>query len=140
MNTISTFYLKSLAFWFVLLVIAFTNATIRELTYKPLLTTYIGDWAHQISSVTAIVFFYIAIYFFLKKLKNSYTKAQLISSGLTWVVMTITFESFMNMYFRKLSFGEMLETYHFWNGETWVFVLISLVVMPVVIDSRIKRK
>jgi hypothetical protein len=67
---ITNFYKNSIKFWFVLLILALINATIRETTYKPLLTPYIGIWAHQISSLSGIILFFIAIYFFLKKTKK----------------------------------------------------------------------
>lgn len=133
------FYKKSISFWFILLVLALVNATLRETTYKPFLTPYIGTWAHQISSITGILFFYVAIYFFLKKMKNSYTKKDLIKVGLLWIVMTITFESFMNLCIRHLNFSQVMQTYYFWRGETWIFVLLSLLVSPLIVDRELKK-
>lgn len=134
-----SFYKKSIAFWFVLLIIAFANATIRETTYKPLLTSYIGIWAHQISSVTGIFLFFGAIYFFLKNIKDRYSKNNLIYVGLLWISMTIVFETFMNVYIRKLSYTEVLQTYYFWNGETWIFVLFSLIISPLIVYRMLKK-
>lgn len=132
------FYRKVILFWFILLVLAFVNATLRELTYKPLLEPYIGFWAHQISSVTGIIFFFVAIYFFLKRTKELYQKADLIKAGLIWIFLTVIFETFMNIFVRKLSISQVLETYYFWKGETWIFVLISLIISPLIINKRIK--
>lgn len=106
----SKFYKKSISFWFVLLILSLINATLRETTYKPLLTPHIGFWAHQISSLTGILLFFIAIYLFLKKLKESYTKKDLVRVSLLWIGMTIIFECFMNFYIRKLSFEQVLQT------------------------------
>ena len=89
-KNIKSFYQYALLFWFVLLALAFVNAAIRETTYKPLLEPYIGYWAHQISSLTEIIFF--------------------------------------------------LQTYYFRNGETWIFVLISLIISPLIIYKRIKKE
>lgn len=134
------FYKKSVSFWFILLVLALVNATLRETTYKPFLTPYIGTWAHQISSVTGILFFYAAIYVFLKKMKDSYTKKDLIKAGLLWIFMTTCFESLMNIFLRGLNLQQTLETYYFWKGETWVFVLLSLLISPLVADRILKKK
>ena len=136
----SNFYKKSILFWFVLLIVALINATIRETTYKPLLTPHIGIWAHQISSVTGIILFFLAIYFFLKKTSEPYTRLDLVKIGLTWISMTIAFECFMNMYVRKLSFTQVLETYYFWRGETWIFVLLSLLVSPLLIHKIMTKR
>lgn len=133
------FYKKSIVFWFVLLIFALINATIRETTYKPLLTPHIGMWAHQISSVTGILLFFGAIYFFLKRMREPYTKNDLINVGWLWILMTIMFECFMNFYIRKLSVQQVLQTYYFWRGETWIFVLLSLLASPLIVHKMLKR-
>lgn len=132
------FYKKAILFWFTLLIMAFINAIIRETTYKPLLTPLIGIWAHQISSLTGIILFFIVIYFFLKKNFTFYTRKDLIGVGLLWITMTVTFECFMNLFVRKLTFQQVLETYYFWKGDTWIFVLLSLLVSPLIIYKRLK--
>jgi len=131
------FYKKSLFFWFVLLLLALINATIREITYKPLLVPHIGIWAHQISSVTGILLFYFGIFQFLKRVNEPYTKNNLIKVGLLWIGMTIVFESIMNLYVRHLSLDEVLKTYYFWTGDTWIFVLLSLLISPLIASRRL---
>lgn len=132
------FYKKAVLFWFVLLIIAFINAIIRETTYMPLLIPFIGGFAYQISSLTSVILFYIAIHFFLKKSKQPYNQKDIVNVGLLWIIMTIIFESFMNLFIRKLTFQQVLETYYFWNGDTWVFVLLSLLVSPLIIYKKFK--
>lgn len=133
-------YVKAILFWFVLLIIALINATLRELTYKPLLEPYIGIWAHQISSVTAILFFFIAIFFFIRNFKEKFSKKELIIIGSIWVLLTVLFETLMNFFLRKISLIQTLQTYYFWNGETWIFVLISLIVSPLIVRKILKNK
>lgn len=133
-------YVKAILFWFVLLIIALINATLRELTYKPLLEPYIGIWAHQISSVTAILFFFIAIFFFIRNSKEKFSKKELIIIGSIWVLLTVLFETLMNFFLRKISLIQTLQTYYFWNGETWIFVLISLIVSPLIVRKILKNK
>lgn len=128
------FYKQAILFWLVLLVLAFINAITRELTYKPWLTPYIGNWAHQISSVTAILLFFSAIYIFLKRTMSEYTRQDLVNAGLIWILLTVVFETAMNIFVRQLSFEEVLKTYYFWQGETWIFVLLSLVISPLVAE------
>lgn len=134
------FYSKSILFWFVLLILALINATIRETTYKPLLIPHIGVWAHQISSLTGILLFFVGIYIFLKKVKEAYTQKDLITVGFIWIGMTILFETTMNMYVRHLSFKQVLQTYYFWTGDTWIFVLLSLIVSPLVVHHMLKNE
>jgi hypothetical protein len=134
------FYIKGILFWFVLLILAILNAVIREATYKPILEPYIGIWAHQISSVFGITIFFIAILIFLKNIKKDYNQNDLIIIGSIWIIMTIIFELFMNVYIRKLSLIEVARTYYFWNGELWVFVLISLLISPLIADRLIRKR
>lgn len=134
------FLIASMAFWFVLLLLAFVNAAIRETTYKPVLTPYLGIWAHQISSLTGILLFFSAIFVYLKCIKYRYTRFELFVVSVIWIVMTIMFESFMNISIRKLTYWQVMETYYFWKGETWIFVLLSLVVSPQLIyTSAVKN-
>lgn len=133
------FYLRVILFWLVLLVLALVNAVIRELTYKPLLTPLIGNWAHQISSITGILLFFGAIYWFLKKEPQSYQQKDLWIAGLLWLIMTVIFETIMNLFGRGLTFRETLQTYYFWQGETWVFVLLSLLVSPFLANQMIAK-
>lgn len=134
------FYKKAFIFWFVLLIVALINAILREISYKPLLTPLIGMWAHQISSLTGILFFFSVIYLFLKKMKDSYTEKDLIKVGLLWIFMTICFESLMNIFLRGLNLQQTLATYYFWKGETWIFVLLSLLISPLIADRILKNK
>jgi hypothetical protein len=131
------FYKKAIAFWFVLFIVAMANAIIREATYKPLLSPHIGMWAHQISSLTGIIAFFIVIYYFLKTVKDPYINKDLLIIGNIWFVMTIAFETSMNLFLRHLSFHQILTTYYFWNGETWIFVLLSLIISPLIAGKSI---
>ncbi len=125
-------YRPIILFWFCLLILALLNATIREVGYKPLLEPYIGLWAHQLSSLSGIILFFAAIYLFLRRQQRSYTVQELWMMGLVWTGMTLVFELLMNIGLRHLTWSEVARTYYFWQGETWIFVLLSLLVSPIV--------
>jgi len=132
-------YLQALWFWFVLLILAILNGIIRNATYKPLLEPIIGNWAHQISSITGIILFFIAIYLFLTFTKSNYTKQDLLNIGFMWMAMTIIFEFAFGYYFRQSSWSEMVGAYYFWRGELWFFVLLSVVVIPQICFRLLKN-
>ena len=134
------FFVKAFLFWFVLLLIAIANAILREATYEPWLVPYLGMWAHQVSALVAIVAFFGAIYWFLWRVGYWPSTKELVGVGWLWIGMTIGFESWMNLYVRKLSFSQVLETYYLWKGELWPLVLLSLVVSPLVIRLHIINK
>jgi hypothetical protein len=131
------FLIQVILLWFVLLVTALVNAFLREMTYKPLLEPVIGVWAHQISSVMGIALFYVVIYWFLKRQWGSYRRHDVVIVGIMWMVMTIGFETWMNVAIRQLSFTEVVATYALWRGELWPLVLFSLVVSPLIIYRRL---
>jgi len=133
------FYIKAVLFWLVLLVLAIFNAVVREMTYKPVLEPYLGMWAHQLSSLTGIVLFYWAILWFLKRVRGKYADRDLVLVGLMWVVMTVVFETGMSLHLRGLSMGDVLQTYYFWKGETWIWVLVALLIMPLLIGRKMSR-
>lgn len=81
----------------------------------------------------------MAIYFFLAR-AGAYSQKDLFKAGGMWFGMTLAFESAMNIFMRKLTFQEVLETYYFWNGETWIFVLLFLLIAPVVIDRYVLHR
>ena len=132
-------YIRTLWFWFVLLLLAIINGIIRDMTYKPLLEPIIGNWAHQISSITGITLFFIAIYLFLKYTKSDYTKRDLLNIGIMLMTMTIIFEFTFGYYFRQSSWSQMVGAYYFWKGELWVFVLISVVIIPQICFRLLKK-
>ena len=125
-------YQPIILFWFCLLVLALINATIRETTYKPLLEPYIVFWAHQLSSLSGIALFFVAIYLFLRRQRRNYTAKELWTMGSIWAGMTFIFELLMNLGLRHLAWSEIIRTYYFWQGETWIFVLLALLVSPIV--------
>ena len=133
-------HLHSLWFWFVLLIIAIINAVIREATYKPLLEPYIGNWAHQLSSITGIIFFFIAIYLFFRYINVEYNKLDVWIIGVKWVILTTIFEFTFGYYFRQSSWEEMFATYHFWKGELWFLVLIAVLFIPRICYILLNKK
>lgn len=133
------FYFRLIMFWFLLLTIAIINAILRESFYKPLLLPYLGFWAHQISAIIGIIAFYFAIYLFLKHQRPLPSNKNLIAMGLIWIILTLIFETFMNIFLRHLTVQQVLATYYFWKGELWVFVLISLIISPLIISKKLRN-
>jgi len=134
----SIFFLYSFLFWFVLLALAILNAGIRENTYKRILQPVIGKWAHQISALTAITMFFLAMFVFFSRLSVDYSRSGMWAVGLMWMCMTFVFECVFGRLVRKSSWREILETYYFWKGELWIFVLLSVAVMPRIIYSMLE--
>jgi hypothetical protein len=135
----SSFYFHALLWRFLLLVTAFINAAIRELTYKPLLTPLIWQRAHELSAITGIVFFTIVIYRYIKKNYSHLTQKKAYFIWFLWMLMTICFESGMGLAQGK-NFWDIFSSYVFWNGNMWFFVVVSLLFLPGIIYYFLTKK
>lgn len=116
--------------WLMLLVLAILNGTLRNIVYKP----WVGDlWAHQISTVVAIVVFTAVIFLRFKDQVSQYSYGQLLWVGIVWVGMTIIFEFIGGHYLFGNSWEKLLADYNIFKGRVWVLVLATELLAPVVI-------
>jgi hypothetical protein len=111
--------------WFPMLVLAIINGLIREL----LLRKFVGKLrAHQLSTVTLIIFFAVYIWFIMKRFPPaSGTMAILV--GLVWVLMTLCFEFGFGRY-RGNSWATLLEDYNLFKGRLWILIPAWVLVAP----------
>jgi hypothetical protein len=108
-----------------MLIIAVINGLIRELLFK----RFLGNLAaHQLSTVTLILFFAIYIRFvILRFTPPSGSMALLI--GLVWVLMTLCFEFGFGRY-RGNSWEQLLEDYNLFKGRLWILVPLWVLIAP----------
>ena len=126
---------KHLLWWFAFPFIAIFNATLRELIYKKSL----GDLAaHQISTVTGIVFFGIIFYFIFKKWKIESVK-HTIRIGLTWLGLTILFEFGFGHYIMGNSWQKLLHDYNLVEGRAWSLFLLWITIAPFIFYKIFNR-
>jgi hypothetical protein len=111
--------------WFPMLIIAIINGLIREFLFKK----FTGDLtAHQLSTITLILFFAIYIWLVIKRFPPASTNMALLI-GLVWVVMTLTFEFGFGRY-RGNSWETLLEDYNLLKGRLWVLVPLWVLFAP----------
>jgi len=121
--------------WIPMILIAIANGTIRQFVY--------GQWvseitAHQISSATAIVLFFL--YTLLLSRRWPFDKSsQAWSVGLIWLVLTIVFEFVFGYFAAGHSLDRLLQDYNMAAGRLWPLVLAALFLMPYV-AYRIRRR
>ncbi|AOP33303.1 hypothetical protein A0128_05240 [Leptospira tipperaryensis] len=113
-------------FWFLLLIFAFLNATIRELTYKNLFGEFLS---HQISVFTGILLLSIPIAGIAKYFPFSNAK-QSIVIGIVWVVLTELFEYTMIVFWSKKPISEFFHAHDVFQGELWILFLIWIALAP----------
>lgn len=126
---------RYILFWFVLLILAFTNGALREIVYKSI----VGEpWAHHISVVTGIVLTGIAIWFVVKKWGFT-SQRQSAQVGIVWVVLTEIFEIFLILSNPKNSFNDFLHAHNIAAGEMWMLFVLWIGFAPVLF-YRIRNK
>jgi len=119
--------LYPLLFWFLLVVLAIVNGTIRVAFFL----SPFGDLvAHQLSCLTGITLFLFAMYFFFKKAKLAYSSRELLVMGVCWTVMTVLFEFGFGHYIMGNSWEKLLADYNLFAGRLWVLVLLAVLAGP----------
>lgn len=122
--------------WFAFPFVGILNGTLRELTYKK----FTGDLlAHQISTVTGIVFFGIIFYFIFKKWKIESTKHAILI-GLIWLGFTILFEFGFGHYIMGNSWEKLFHDYNLAEGRIWSLFLVWVVIAPFVFYKTLSKK
>ena len=113
-------YLRYFLAWFPIIVIAFANATIRQVVYA----RYVSELAaHQISTLTICILYGLYAWVIISVLKPR-SPGQAIGVGLMWMVLTVVFEFALGHYVLGDSWSELLNAYNILRGRVWgLFVL-----------------
>ncbi len=129
-----TFY-KHILWWFIFPFVGILNGVLREATYK----NFVGDLtAHQISTVTGILFFGIIFYFIFKKWEIKSVKHAILI-GLIWLGLTILFEFGFGHYIMGNSWQKLLHDYNIAEGRVWSLFLVWLTIAPFVFYKMFNR-
>jgi hypothetical protein len=133
MRSIDAFYLKMVAkylsVWFLLALVAIANGVVRQATYG----RSVSDLAaHQISTVTAIIASGAVVW-----VANRFWAIESVSQawtiGLSWLVMTITFEFGFGHFVAGHSWAKLLADYNILQGRVWSLFLVWITVLPFVV-------
>ena len=117
--------LKYFLFWFPMLLIAVANGALRDLWYKK----YTGELtAHQISTITLIIFFALYIGYIIQRFSPS-SSTQTVFIGISWMIMTLAFEFGFGRW-RGNSWQTILEDYNISKGRIWIFIPLWLAIAP----------
>ena len=111
--------------WLPMIVIAFINATIRELFF---VRRFNEMRSHQLSTVTLMLFSSLYIFFILSFL-NIQNSEQALIIGLLWVVWTVIFEFTLGRITKK-PWRVLLNNYNITLGHLWPLFLFCLLFLP----------
>ena len=118
---------RSTIAWFSMLALALFNGAIREILMKSLLGVQ-EPLANQLSCLTGILL--LSSFTFLNwknlRIRNVFQSCLI---GMYWFLATMIFETFVIN--RKLSWGEIFQTYNVFEGNYWGLVLLWIGLMPI---------
>ena len=126
--------LKFILAWVPLIFVAIANGLFRQYV----LTKYFSELAaHQVSTLTAIVFFGL-YYWVLFRTWRPDSSSQAIQIGLIWLVFTVLFEFIFGHFIAGHPWSKLLADYNLLKGRIWILVLIWVTVAPYVFFRMMK--
>ena len=117
-----------LYFWFPMIVLAFANATLREVILK---NHFHELRSNQISTLTLMSFCAIYVFFVFPLLKIGSTAIAL-RVGLLWMILTFLFETLLGKATGR-SWGQIFENYNLSDGHIWPLFLLFLFILPALV-------
>jgi hypothetical protein len=117
---------KAVLFWFLLMVLAILNGTVRIRCIVPLTGLTAGL---AISTVLLCALVLLATWFGIRWLGPA-SAPQAWGTGLLWLVMTLVFEFGAGHYLFRKPWNELLVDYDLSRGRIWVLVPFVTVMAP----------
>jgi len=127
-------FVKSLGIWLLLAVSAILVAVFRV---EVLLPQFGEQTAHQLGTILYLIFQFIIIYLFIRKMKIKDVKT-LLGIGFFWVVITVIFEFVFGHYVMGHPWQKLFADYNLFNGRLWVLVLLNNIFAPLISGKIIK--
>jgi hypothetical protein len=121
-------FLRSIAIWFIFVTIESLNGTIRILWLVPSL----GELrAHQLSFITGSLLILTIATIFIRWL-NATSLAQLMSVGVLWMLLTVTFEVALGRWAFGYSWAQIAADYNLCQGRLMSLGLVLLLLAPLI--------
>lgn len=113
-----------------MIVLAFVNATLRELVFVKHFTMLA---AHQLSTITLMLLCSAYTWWVYPKLHLQSAKEAL-TTGVVWMLLTVVFEFSLGRFTGK-SWDFLLQDYNLFAGRIWLVFLFCLSMLPYVVYS-----
>lgn len=112
--------------WIPMLGIAVANGAFRQFTFAKVMSE---PHAHQLSTLIGSVCIGAFIWFVVRKWPPASSRQALLI-GLVWLLLTVTFETFMGLVLQHRSMQDVLYEYNLFAGRVWPLFLVWLGVAP----------
>ena len=120
--------LRSMAIWFIFIALESLNGTIRTLWLVPLF----GDLrAHQLSFITGSLLILTIATISIRWIEAT-SLAQLISVGVLWMLLTVTFEVVLGRWAFGYSWAQIAADYNLFQGRLMAIGLVLLLFAPLI--------
>jgi len=121
--------------WLPMPFIGVANGILRQF----FLLKYFNDFnAHQVSTLSLIVFLVVYIAIVFKKLSITSSKSAWLT-GACWAILTVLFELAMGRFLSHSTFTEMLAAYNLMSGNLWSLVPLALLGLPFIFYRLLQR-
>jgi hypothetical protein len=119
-------FLKTIALWLLLAVLATVNGILRETALIPASGTPAGLMLSGFTlSVAILLVSWLALPWYGLLSPSQYWRI-----GLVWLLMTILFEFGLGYLIARKSWAELLDAYDIATGNLWLVVLATTLVAP----------
>jgi hypothetical protein len=118
--------LRYVAAWFVLLLAAMVNGSLRELTYGKHVSELL---ANQLSCVSGIFLFAVVIHQYVRRWPPASAR-EAWYIGMFWMVLTVAFEFLFFHYLGGHSWEALLANYDIASGRLWPLILLWVLIAP----------
>jgi len=119
-------YVKALAAWFFLVILAILNGTLRVKLLVPLMGE---QWAQPLSGVMLSLIILLLAWLVLPWL-GPRSNPSLWLIGFLWLGLTLIFEFVFGRLVAGKSWQELLAAYDITTGNLWLLVLVTTAVAP----------
>lgn len=125
-------YVISFLIWVMIIPLAILNGGLREYVLVNL-----GALAHPLSGIILSVCIFIVAWFSVPKIKNC-VKRDYIIFGVMWFILTNLFD--LTAYIKSgEGFVGLLQSYNILTGNTWILVVLTALLSPMVV-MKIRNK
>jgi hypothetical protein len=129
-------WVLALGTWCIFALIAVAGGIFRVTVLEPRLGSYPANVVETLALVVVLLgLIRIAVPWLLPERG----RAALITLGMFWLVLTVTFEFLFGHYVDGASWDALIANYDVTAGRLWVLVLLSLLLGPLVLGRRDPR-
>ncbi len=114
--------------WVPMVVIAVANGALREATYGKRMVEL---RAHQLSTLSGMALLTVYIWG-VTKVRPFQTSGEAVTTGITWLVLTLAFEFLFGRYVAGHSWSRLLQDYNVAAGRVWIFIPTWIAAAPYV--------